>query len=155
MKDGNVSVLGEVFGSKDKFVKVYGSKCKADMLAHETELSDVLVHFELEEWQWVRGEDVDSQFRADADLNEYGQTFHLELDRDNERRRALGRRLKVYSTTSDFVLFVAPHDRRVKQVKEIGSFLGEQLLLTTFTKASKDPFSENAWEDIYGNKCSL
>ncbi len=152
---GKVEILGQVLGSKDKFVNVYGKTCKADQLAHEAELSTVLVHFEVEGIPWKRGEDADGTFRADADISEYGQVFRLELDRDNERRRALAKRLGVYSKTSDFVLFVAPHDRRIKQVKEIGSFLGDQLLLTTFSKASKDPFGKNVWEDIHGNKCSF
>ena len=152
---GKVKVLGQVLGSKDKFVNVYGTACKADQLTHETDLSSVLVHFEAEGVSWTRGEDVDTAFRADVDIREYGHLFHLELDRDTERRRALAKRLGVYSKTSDFVLFVAPHDRRIKQVKEIGSFLGDQLLLTTFSKASKDPFAKNVWEDIYGNQCSF
>ncbi len=152
---GNIKVLGKVFGSKDKMVNVYGWQCKADQLVHEAELSDILVHFEADGIPWCRGEDVDSEFRADADVREYGHVFHLELDRDTERRRALARRLQVYAKGSDFVLFVAPHDRRIKQVREIGSFLGDQLLLTTYAKASKDPFGKNVWEDIYGNKCSL
>jgi hypothetical protein len=155
VKYGHIAKLGEVPSANGKGQNVYGKECKADLLPHEAEISEVLVHFELEEWEWRRGEDVDPRFRADADLKEYGHIFHLELDRDTERRKALGRRFKLYEGTDDFVLFVGPHERRLREVKDAGSFLGDQLLLTTIAKAAKDPFAKDAWEDIYGNKCSL
>lgn len=150
LKYGQISAVGKVEGKN-----VYGGKCKTDNLPHEVGISAVLVHFALEGWEWLRGEDVDPRFRADADVKEYGHVFRLELDRDTERRKALERRLKVYEGTADFVLFVAPHERRLNQAKEIGSFLGDQLLLTTFAKAAKDPFAKDVWQDVYGNKCSL
>ncbi len=148
VKYGNTSIVGEVDGKN-----VYGSKCKTDNLAHEVGISAVLVHFALEGWDWIRG--GEPPFRADAEGRQYGRAFRIELDRNTERGRALGRRLRHYEHSQDFVLFVLPHERRLNEVRELGSFLGDQLLLTTFAKASKDPFATNVWEDIYGNKCSL
>jgi hypothetical protein len=155
VKYGHIVKLGQVAGANGKGQSVYGTKCKDQMLSHESDLSQVLVHFELEEWEWLRGEDADPRFRADSDLRQYGRVFRLEVDENTERRRALERRLKSYEGSQDFVLFVGPHERRLREVKDAGSFLGDQLLLTTIAKAAKDPFAKNAWEDIYGNKCSL
>ncbi len=155
VKYGHIAKLGEVVGANGKGQSVYGHKSKNDNLRHETDLSQVLVHFELEEWEWLRGEDADSQYRADSDLRQYGHAFRLEIDENTERRRALERRLKVYEGSQDFVLFVGPHERRLREAKDVGSFLGDQLLLTTIAKAAKDPFAKDVWEDVYGNKCSL
>jgi hypothetical protein len=151
----NLSVLGTVPGSNGKAQKVYGTHCKSDNLRHEVGISYLLAGFEREGWDWRRGEDVDPAFRADGDIFHYGHVFRLELDFDTERRRALEKRLGVYRNTGDFVLFVAPHERRIREVKDIGRFLGDQLLCTTIAKAAKDPFAEKIWDDIYGNKCSL
>lgn len=142
-------------GSNGKVQKVYGTHCKSDNLRHEVGISYLLAGFERGGWDWRRGEDVDPAFRADGDIFHYGHIFRLELDFDTERRRALEKRLSVYRNTQDFVLFVAPHGRRIREAKDIGHLLGDQLLCTTIAKATKDPFAENIWEDIHGNKCSL
>ncbi len=150
----NLSVLGEVPGANGRGQKVYGTKCKGDNLLHEVDLSAILVHFEIEGWDWCRGQSVDPRFRADADIRRYGHVFRLELDRDTKRRRALQEQLDRYRNTPDFVLFVVPRERRLREIKEVGAFLGEQLLCTTFQKASKDVFAD-IWEDIHGQKTSL
>jgi hypothetical protein len=152
---GVLLMLGLLNDRDRKPQKVYGKKTKIDHLRHSVEISRILAHFEMEGWPWRRGAEVNDRFRADADLKQYGQTFRLEVDLDHERRRALERRLSVYRNCDDFVLFVCPTERRIREVKEVGEFLGNQLLITSIAKASKDPFAKNTWEDIHGNKCSL
>ncbi len=154
VEQGKLDVLGEVRGSNGRPKLIYGRKCKCDNLLHEFELSAVLVHLEAEGWEWCRGASVNPRFRADAEIRRYGQVFRLELDRGTRRRHSLQEQLERHAKSQDFVLYVVPSERRMREVKELGENLREQLLCTTFAKAAKDPFDE-IWEDVYGHRTSL
>lgn len=151
---GIIAILGDVPGGGAKPRIVYGKKCKLDNLRHEVGISEVIINFELAGWAWCRGKDVDPAYRADADLRRYEHAFRLEVDLDNERNRALERRLSEYRDSKDFVLFVAPNERRIREVLRVGAFLREQLLCTTLAKAIREPFAE-IWEDVCGDIISL
>ena len=125
---------------------------RSNQLTHDVLLTDFLLCYPLAEI--VRGWQVDSRIRPDAEMTVAGQKFFVELDTGEQTYRQIRHRQRAYAAVRDLLLYVTVSETRLAGLMRHSSAVESIALFTTLDRVMRDPRGE-VWVDFAGKTVSL
>lgn len=125
---------------------------RSNQLLHEVRLTDFLLCYAQAEI--VRGWQVDSRIRPDAEMTLGGQKFFVELDTGEQSYRQVEQRQRAYESVKELLLYVTSTETRLAGLMQHSSAVRSIAFFTTLDRVLRDPQGE-VWTDCFGNVVSL
>ena len=155
-KEGLKRVGAIQWNPEGRPLDVYATwKPSGNHLKHEVLLSKWFMPRWWAGWNALRGYDVNVLRPDAAAVSPDGDPYHVELDRSTEPMWQLFKRLKPYGQQETEVLFVAEHQKRIRQIAEDAKFqcLTPVLLMTTIGESKGKSVCK--WLDLAGKAVTL
>lgn len=127
-----------------------GTPFGRNMVQHHAEVSAIKWALDADEFQrWgVEGE-------ADGKVVIGGRAWLLENDRDTENDKAVKARVAKLAATGLSVLWVAPTERRIRELIRLCGDYAEHCMYATLGQVLEDPHAEGAWHRNDGHVSTL
>ncbi len=131
-----------------QFRLVYAARQITNVL-HEYQITQFVIRCHA--YTMRRGQDVDTQFRADAELVINGQLFYVELDRGSEGRPQVRKQMDRYKSAGADVLWICQTEKRMHNLMALTD--SPNTWFTTYDKCLTP--HEEIWANIHGEVTAL